>query len=961
MKGEWIANKGAQTVVVFIHGFLSGCENSWRNKNGTYWPSLLMEEPDFCKIGIYVFTYKTDIYSGGYDLSDVVDALKENMRLDGVYESRRMIFVCHSMGGIVVRKYIVEKAVDFVINRIEVGLFLVASPSLGSLYADWFSVLARFFGHKQAKVLRFVKNNYWIENLDKEFKNIKEDGKVRIIGKELIEDKFIILKKILRSKIVDTYSAARYFGEPYKVPNSDHFSIAEPESRNAIQNRLLCKFIRDFQDIPIQANSEIIEGNQYNDQVKNLPRRNPNFTGRDKIIASLRDSLTENCADNSMIQILYGLGGIGKTQIAVEYAYRYSSYYSLLWCIHAEDSSSINKEYALLADELCLLERDEIEESIIIKVVKAWLSKHRDWLLVFDNANDPSIISKYLPDLSNGHIIITSRNYDWKSYGNMRKVDVWDRKESIQYLIKRTCQNDIEFIDLLLNSLGDLPLAVEQAAAYIDTRFKTQKEYYEIFVSKRRELWGIEEPPIDYPYTVATTWNIAYQDICECKYAYDLLVLCSVVLPDNIPKLLLLSAIEILGKQRLESKIINSLDFDKAVNVIASYSLIVPDVETISIHKLVQTVVQDKIGEEDAFLYRSIVIKTLDGFIEYEIPDVQMSWKRYSRYLSHAEYIIKSETVNDVWLQLSSLFSKVGLYHTGRGMYKEAEKYLYNSLLILKKNGASDDIEYAKVMHYIAENHLYQCEYDKAKEYYNNAIFIMENKYAYMHKELSQILNDYASFMLDQERYSEAEHYYRRALQIRENYLGKYHPDVAYVLNGLAVLMYRNEQMNESKKMYYKALFIYKNQLGASHPMVGLIYNNLAELYRKKKNYITAEKISRKALKIRQEAFGAEHPSTATTLNNLALSLADQGKYSDSEIYFRRALKIREKHFGPNHIYCAQSMINLAQLLTTICEYEEAKIMYKKALKIKEIFYGSEHKYTVHIEECLRELNKKKK
>jgi Alpha/beta hydrolase family len=243
MLGEWIKKPQGESCVVFIHGILSSGETCWRNSNGTFWPELLNGESQFNSLGIYVFTYETDIFSGSYRLSDIVDALKEFMRLDGVLDHNQIIFVCHSMGGLVARKFIVEQAIKML--KKELLLFLLASPSLGSTYANWLSPLAKLLGHSQADALLFVRNNDWLADLGKEFLNLKESGEPKIRGKELVEDKFIILKSFFGRQVVEPFSGARYFGEPFKVPTSDHFSIAKPKDKNAIQHRLLCRFILD--------------------------------------------------------------------------------------------------------------------------------------------------------------------------------------------------------------------------------------------------------------------------------------------------------------------------------------------------------------------------------------------------------------------------------------------------------------------------------------------------------------------------------------------------------------------------------------------------------------------------------------------------------------------------------------------------------------------------------------------
>ena len=122
MLGTWIRKPTSGTSIVFVHGILSNGKACWRHENGKYWPELLSNEPETAGLGIYVFTYQTDVFSGSYRLGDAVDALKEQLRLDHLFYSNRLIFVCHSMGGIVVRKFLVERTLDLIDQHIEVGL-----------------------------------------------------------------------------------------------------------------------------------------------------------------------------------------------------------------------------------------------------------------------------------------------------------------------------------------------------------------------------------------------------------------------------------------------------------------------------------------------------------------------------------------------------------------------------------------------------------------------------------------------------------------------------------------------------------------------------------------------------------------------------------------------------------------------------------------------------------------------
>ena len=249
MQGVWVRKPAGETSVVFVHGILSSGEECWRNSNGAYWPELLEQEPELAKLGIYVYTYQTGTSSGTYSISDIVDNLKECLELDEVINNHQIIFVCHSMGGIVVRKFIVERVLAIKKQNLSIGLFLLASPSLGSDCANCAKLITNLVGNEQAKALEFSQKNNWLNDLDKEFKNIKESGELNIHGKELVEDKptifkTTILKMLFKKQIVEPFSAARYFGEPCKVEGSDHSTIAKPENKEAIQHRQLVKFIK---------------------------------------------------------------------------------------------------------------------------------------------------------------------------------------------------------------------------------------------------------------------------------------------------------------------------------------------------------------------------------------------------------------------------------------------------------------------------------------------------------------------------------------------------------------------------------------------------------------------------------------------------------------------------------------------------------------------------------------------
>jgi pimeloyl-ACP methyl ester carboxylesterase len=244
MKGLWIRKPSDGQAVVFLHGVLSSGQTCWTASSGAYWPSLLANEVALARVGVYVFSYETGLFSGSYRLGDVVDTLKELMRLDGLFDCRGVVFVAHSMGGIIARKLLAERASDFA--NCALGLFLVSSPSIGSSYANYIAPLARLIGHTQADALRFSQQNAWLMDLDKEFTNFKAKRQPSIVGKELVEDKFILLPGLIRKQVVEPFAGAKYFGEAIKIAGSNHFTIAKPASADSLQHRLLVLFLQEF-------------------------------------------------------------------------------------------------------------------------------------------------------------------------------------------------------------------------------------------------------------------------------------------------------------------------------------------------------------------------------------------------------------------------------------------------------------------------------------------------------------------------------------------------------------------------------------------------------------------------------------------------------------------------------------------------------------------------------------------
>ena len=240
------------SCVIFVHGILSSGESAWGSPS---WPDLLAQEADLDDFGIFVFTYRTSISSRTYSISDAADALREHLSIAGLLDMPALVFVCHSMGGIVVRRFLVSNQARLIDLDPTIGLFLVASPSLGSRDANMLSVLSFALQHTQAAVLRFSQANTSLDELHRDFRTLLNGRRLCIVGRELIEDRPIKIKRYagLWRQVVEPFAAAAYFHhegyEPLRIPGSDHSTIVKPLRRDALQHVMLKGFLTKFPEL----------------------------------------------------------------------------------------------------------------------------------------------------------------------------------------------------------------------------------------------------------------------------------------------------------------------------------------------------------------------------------------------------------------------------------------------------------------------------------------------------------------------------------------------------------------------------------------------------------------------------------------------------------------------------------------------------------------------------------------
>ena len=601
----------------------------------------------------------------------------------------------------------------------------------------------------------------------------------------------------------------------------------------------------------------------------NVPHeRNPVFTGREEILIQLYEELAKNKK-----QALSGLGGIGKTQIAVEYAYRHRDNYTAVLWTFADSEQSVNTGFGNIAKLLDLAEKDSAEQAKIIDSVRRWLHENEKWLLVFDNADTPAILSDFLPQQPRGHILITSRAYTFQNLGILkpREVSVLTPTAALEFLLKRTQREgtaESEEAEALAKELGYLPLALEQAAAYIAENQSSFKNYLASYRRQGLKLLDKQGPILggseqQQKRTVATAWSLNFADVEKNSPASaDLLRLSAFLAPDAIPLELLEKGSTEMG-DRLAPALAKAKDdllvIDELLKPLASYSLIRRNPETrgFSIHPLVQDVIKDGMTSKDRKLWAERAVETVNAtFPNFEFQN----WSDCDRLISHS--LVCADLINSHKLESE----------TAARLLHQAATYLYE-----------------------------RARSAEAEMLFRYALDIYTRVFDAEDEHTATTLNNLGSVYWSQGRYAEAEPSYQRALNIREKVLGPEHADTASTLNNLATLYHRQRKYGQAEPLYLRALQVAEKALGGEHPNLASAFDNLGSLYTAQRRYHEAEPFLRRALSIREKTCGTDHPDTAVSLNNIALWYLKQKRYTEAETSCRRAIEIAQKALGLGH------------------------------------------------------------
>lgn len=699
--------------------------------------------------------------------------------------------------------------------------------------------------------------------------------------------------------------------------------------------------------------------------VWNVPYlRNPHFTGRDDLLASLERQLlplgpedtTRRQAALTQSQAVKGLGGIGKTQIAVEYAYRSRDrqrYTHTLWVSAAEET--LLSSYLSLAELLpAFPEHQETDQQRLVAAIKRWLQECQEsWLLILDNADNLALIGAYLPESGRGSILLTTRADAVGSLGGAAlEVQTMGMMEGITLLLGRARRlaqaqdDDINQAGNIVVALDHFPLALDQAGAYIDEAGCSLQDYLQIYQEHRQAMLARRGQQLTaYPDSVATTWLLSFEKVEQANpAAAELLRLCAFLSPDQIPEELVREGAE-HWSPLLRAAVTDLFAFNQMIVALLMYSLVkrLSDHKTLSIHRLVQAVQRDQMGSEIQSQWARRVVQAVHTVFPENAEEL-VSWPRCLRFLDQAQAcssLIEHYQIES--MDAAGLLNRTGVYFNAHAMYALAEPLYRRALLLRESHLGEVHADTAQSLNNLAELLQAQGISGEAGVLYRRALALYEQHLGGEHPGAAACLNNLAELLRSQGAYTEAEGLYRRALAIYERHLGGEHPRCALCLNNLAGLYKAQGRYAEAEALYLQAVSIREKHLGETHPETAGSLNNLALLFSEQGRYTEAEPLYHRALAIYEHTLGATHPDTASCLNNLALLFYEQGRYTKAEPLYRQALTMYERIYGVDHPDIAIALNNLAAVYDRQGRYAEAEGVYQRALAITEAAFGSDH------------------
>jgi tetratricopeptide (TPR) repeat protein len=667
-------------------------------------------------------------------------------------------------------------------------------------------------------------------------------------------------------------------------------------------------------------------------RVWTIPPPVRSFTGRDDQLDALHTQLNgQGAATLVPTSALTGMGGIGKTQLALAYAQRYRADYELGWWVPAETELGIVTALADLGVMLGL--PADLPPVQLAAGVRDGLGERSGWLLIFDNAPDPAAVAEFLPGVGGGHVLVTSRNSAWQGIADPVPVDLLPVGSAVELLLRRTGDSDEQVATQLAEALGRLPLALEQAAAYAVTERLQLARYLELFRERHAELLALGRP-LAYEGTVDATFTLALDQLRAANPAAgQLLEVCALVAPDTIPVPLLLSQPRLLP-ELLAAAVADPVRQGEVAGVLYRQGLLFKDTtETARIHRLIQAVILAHLPQADRHQRTVEAVQLLAELFPAtsQHPD---EWSRSAQLFPHAQAVLDhAHALQLTSAPLAQLLSRAGNYLLSRGLNVRLARELHEQALAMcRRLYDGDHPEVANSLNVLAIDLHRLGEVGRARELHEQALAMRQRLYDGDHRDVALSTSNLANDLHDLGEVRRAQELHEQALAMFQRLYDGDHRDLVMSLNNLAKDLHALGEHGRAREVGEQALAMRQRLFEGDHPDVAQSLNNLAVSLHVLGEVGRAREVGEQALAMRQRLFEGDHPDVAQSLTVMAISLYDLGEVRRAQELEEQALAMLQRLFEGDHPDVAQSMNNLAISLRGLGEVGRAQELEEQAL-----------------------------
>jgi tetratricopeptide (TPR) repeat protein len=682
-----------------------------------------------------------------------------------------------------------------------------------------------------------------------------------------------------------------------------------------------------------------------------LPPRNRNFTGRGHVLAGIEGALTTHPDEpRPRACVLHGLGGVGKTQTAIEYAYRQRQRYTVIWWISAERAVTLVAGLAGLARRLGLPEH--ADQSDMVQALLHELRGRTGWLLIFDNAQDRAALAPYWPVGGDGDVLVTSRSPHWGDLATALAMRVLDRSEAVTFLHRRVAARSggahRAQLARLAEALGDLPLALEQAAAYLEETRMPLFAYLALVGERAADLMARGHDPA-HPEPVSTTWSIALSNLRTREpAAAELLTLYAHLAPEGIPRDLPAEHPATLPAALAEA-VADPLRHHDALGALIRYSLVTADDSHVSVHRLLQDVVRAELAPADATTWAGAAVGLLRAAFPVGIDDPR-TWERGQELVAHAVVAADhAERTGADPYGTAVLLELAGGYLAERSQFPEAHDALRRALAVDERAYGPDALAVAVDLANLAGVLQTMGDLRTARDLLQRAIANAGQRLGSDHLMVATMRNTLGRVLQNLGDWPAARAELERGLAVVERVHGPEHPHVAAVLNTLGGVLQDLHLLDEAAAVLRRALAIDEAAFGPDDPAVSAIRGNLGRVLQERGELADARSELDRALEIDLAVYDPDHPRVAIDLNNLGRLDHDAG---DPQRALRRlsdALAIDEGSHVSRRPVLAVRHNNLGGVWEALGDAERAAAAYRSALRIVEETYGPRHRSTAVI------------